>query len=315
MPVCAPALASVLRAPADLAAQTLLTIDAPNHHDAPTLDWEPWLQVMGLNSLRMKSVLRFSHYTRRGERRRGRAGRGHRPMPLLRELMQDGRLVAPFGETAASRRGYFIDTAVRAAGNRDAQDFRALAAGRGGSGPGLEGRHHGAVWQERQWASRLTSLAAPSARTMKKFVVLAVLGLVNTVTAYAQYDMDVYESDRRYCASGRSGLDFNSCMRRLQYDRERHYRRTTAIVPNGASHRRPSPNGSRRPLRPNGNRHRPPRQWQPAPEKPRLSDMQQRALDNCALLATAGAAPLPRHGHVDRPLSAHRAQRPMPGQR
>ena len=44
-------------------------------------------------------------------------------MPLLRELVRDGRLVAPFGEGAASRRGYFIETSRRAAGNADAQDF------------------------------------------------------------------------------------------------------------------------------------------------------------------------------------------------
>ena len=36
-------------------------------------------------------------------------------LPLLRELLRDGRLVAPFGEGAASRRGYFIETSRRAA--------------------------------------------------------------------------------------------------------------------------------------------------------------------------------------------------------
>jgi len=44
-------------------------------------------------------------------------------LPLLRELVQTGQLVAPFSEGAASRRGYFIETSRRAAGNPDAQDF------------------------------------------------------------------------------------------------------------------------------------------------------------------------------------------------
>jgi hypothetical protein len=118
---------------------------------------------------------------------------------------------------------------------------------------------------------------------MKKLVVLAVLGLVNTVTAYAQNDMDVYESDRRYCASGRSGLDFNSCMRRLQYDRERRYRPDNGD--RGEWGQPPPPQWQPAPPPPQWQPAPPPRQWQPAPEKPRLSDMQQRALDNCALLA------------------------------
>jgi len=44
-------------------------------------------------------------------------------LPLLRELMRDDRLVAPLGEGASSQRGYFIEAATRAAGNRDAHDF------------------------------------------------------------------------------------------------------------------------------------------------------------------------------------------------
>lgn len=43
-------------------------------------------------------------------------------LPLLAELLRDGRLVAPFSG-AASRFGYFVNVAPRSAGNADAQDF------------------------------------------------------------------------------------------------------------------------------------------------------------------------------------------------
>ena len=123
MPLCAPQVAAVLRAPGDLVEQTLLTMDAPDHNEAPTVDWEPWLEVMGLTDLRMKNTLRFTLYTDAVAAAVAGQGVVIGRMPLLRELVESGRLVAPFGEGAASRRGYFIDTSRRAAANPDAQDF------------------------------------------------------------------------------------------------------------------------------------------------------------------------------------------------
>jgi hypothetical protein len=118
---------------------------------------------------------------------------------------------------------------------------------------------------------------------MKKLLVLAVLGLVHAASALAQSNMDVYESDRRYCASGRSGMNFNSCMRRLQYDREQRYRDYRGRPDDWAEPQQPR---WQAPPPSSGWGEPPPRQYQqPVPEKPRLSDMQQRALDNCALLA------------------------------
>lgn len=115
---------------------------------------------------------------------------------------------------------------------------------------------------------------------MKKLVLLAFLGVVNTLPAFAQRDIDVYESDRRYCASGRSGVDFNSCMWRLQNDRRRHERR---------EYYEPRPQWGEPPPR-----YAVP-EWQPDPyaprweaprerERPRLSDMQKLALQNCNVL-------------------------------
>jgi DNA-binding transcriptional LysR family regulator len=123
MPLCAPQVAASLRVPGDLVEQTLLTVDLPDHAEAPTTDWEPWFEVMGLTDLRMKNTLRFSQYADAVSAAVAGQGVVIGRLPLLRELVRNGRLVAPFGEGAASRRGYFIDTSRRAAANPDAQDF------------------------------------------------------------------------------------------------------------------------------------------------------------------------------------------------
>ena len=123
MPLCSPELAKMLREPADLAQLTLLTIDSPDQGKAPFADWEPWLKVMGLTELRMKSTLRFTQYTDAVAAAVAGQGVVIGRLPLLRELVRDRRLVAPLGEGASSQRGYFIESSPRAAGNRDAHDF------------------------------------------------------------------------------------------------------------------------------------------------------------------------------------------------
>ena len=124
MPLCAPQVAASLRQPGDLAEQTLLTLDLPGAGDeALTIDWQPWLEIMNLSGLRMKATLRFSHYTDAVGAAVAGQGVVIGRMPLLAELLRDGRLVAPFGEGASSQRGYFIEAARRAAANPDAQDF------------------------------------------------------------------------------------------------------------------------------------------------------------------------------------------------
>jgi LysR family glycine cleavage system transcriptional activator len=122
MPMCAPAIAAELRTPADLPGQTLLTVDQPMYGETPTADWEPWLQVMGLADLRMKNTLRFTQYPDAVAAAVAGQGVVIGRLPLLRGLVRSGQLVGPFGG-ASSRRGYFVESARRAAGNADAQDF------------------------------------------------------------------------------------------------------------------------------------------------------------------------------------------------
>lgn len=126
LPLCAPALLSAprraLRKPADLAQQTLLAVEMPQGM-ALTMDWEPWLQVMGLPDLRMKNTVRFTQYADAVAAAVAGQGVVIGRLPLLAELLRDKRLVAPFGGGAATRRGYFAMLSPRAAGNADAQDF------------------------------------------------------------------------------------------------------------------------------------------------------------------------------------------------
>lgn len=125
LPVCAPQLlknrALPLKNPADLANHTLLATDMPQGQ-ALTIDWEPWFKVMGLPEIRMKNTLRFSQYSDVVAAALAGQGVAIGRLPLLGEMLQNGMLVAPFSG-AASRFGYFMNVAPRAAGNADAQDF------------------------------------------------------------------------------------------------------------------------------------------------------------------------------------------------
>ncbi|MFC5497559.1 LysR substrate-binding domain-containing protein [Caenimonas terrae] len=126
VPVCSPGLArggaAPLARPADLAGHTLLTVEMPQGM-APTVDWEPWLQALGLGDLRMKNMLRFTHYSDAIAAAVAGQGVAIGRLPLLAELLGDGRLVTPFGGGAASERGYFVMLTPRGAENPDAQDF------------------------------------------------------------------------------------------------------------------------------------------------------------------------------------------------
>jgi LysR family glycine cleavage system transcriptional activator len=77
---------------------------------------------MGLPELHMKNTLRFSQYSDVVAAAVAGQGVAIGRLPLLAELLREGRLVAPFSG-AASRFGYFVNIAPRSAGNNDAQDF------------------------------------------------------------------------------------------------------------------------------------------------------------------------------------------------
>jgi DNA-binding transcriptional LysR family regulator len=130
LPVCAPSLlknsANPLRTPADLAKHTLLAVDNPGNYpiDTPlTVEWEPWLKVMGLHEVRTKNTLRFTSYTDSISAAVAGQGVAIGRFPLLDDMLRDKRLVTPFKGAAASQRGYYLAMGKRAAINPDAQDF------------------------------------------------------------------------------------------------------------------------------------------------------------------------------------------------
>lgn len=122
VPVCAPQLAREgphpLKTPADLAHHTLLAVDGW----AVNADWSPWFEIMGLTEIPMKNTLRLSQYADAVAAAVAGQGVVIGRLPLLGELLREGRLVAPF-EAAASRRAYYVTTSPRAADNADAHDF------------------------------------------------------------------------------------------------------------------------------------------------------------------------------------------------
>jgi LysR family glycine cleavage system transcriptional activator len=124
-PMCAPALlrdpARPLNTPRDLERHTLLTVEMA---DAPlTADWEPWLQLMGLEGVRMAHTMRFTQYSEAVAAAVAGQGLVIGRLPLLAELVRQKQLVTPFRTPAASSRGYYVVLAPHAAHNPDAQAF------------------------------------------------------------------------------------------------------------------------------------------------------------------------------------------------
>lgn len=103
---------------------------------------------------------------------------------------------------------------------------------------------------------------------------LSLAGLATTFPAAAQRNNNdaAFESDRRFCASGRSGMDFNTCMRQMQSQRSGWNNNDNRGNNNGRGNN-------------DGWQNAPSPGWRAPPSSlPRLSDMQKRALDNCVLL-------------------------------
>lgn len=119
-PVCAPALTRdrrrPLRTPADLHRHTLLQVAVPPGSGVP-LEWEPWLQAVGLGKIEPAATLTFNNYDSAIAAALEAQGVALGRRPLINALLKKRALVAPFKSEIASARGYYLVVEPRA-GNK-----------------------------------------------------------------------------------------------------------------------------------------------------------------------------------------------------
>ena len=111
LPVCSPALLKdrtrPLKSPQDLRHHVLLHYDEP-HRPTPWLTWNVWLENAGVPDLVPAESLRFNHYDQTIGAALGGQGVALGRRPLVKKLLADGALVAPFPLGSVTDRAYFI---------------------------------------------------------------------------------------------------------------------------------------------------------------------------------------------------------------
>lgn len=118
LPVCSPALLrrgrEPLAAPADLAHHTLLQV-APSGGAGMPVEWETWLQAMGLPAVQPQARLTFSNYNETIAAAVAGQGVALGRRPLIDALLRKRQLVVPFGQAAETARVYTLVLAPGAA--------------------------------------------------------------------------------------------------------------------------------------------------------------------------------------------------------
>jgi LysR family transcriptional regulator, glycine cleavage system transcriptional activator len=127
LPVCSPKLlrdpARPLKVPEDLRHHVLMYLDSGPGADMQ--DWPMWLRAMKLEGLRPASVLHFSQFDQLIHAAVSGQGIALGRSPLLKALLRDRRLVAPFKKTVASPRSYYLVRSAAAERKPEAQEFAA----------------------------------------------------------------------------------------------------------------------------------------------------------------------------------------------
>ena len=126
LPVCSPALlrdrTRPLKSPQDLRHHVLLHFDEP-HRPTPWLTWNVWLETAGVPDLVPADSLRFNHYDQTIGAALGGQGVALGRRPLVKKLLADRALVAPFPLGSVTDRAYFIVRTPATAGRPDVTHF------------------------------------------------------------------------------------------------------------------------------------------------------------------------------------------------
>jgi DNA-binding transcriptional LysR family regulator len=91
----------------------------------PWMTWPHWLEAAGAEGLVPRGALRFSQYDQTIHAAIDGQGVALGTSPLVRQLIRQGRLIAPLAKKFESSRAYFLVTSANAAGRPDVQDFAA----------------------------------------------------------------------------------------------------------------------------------------------------------------------------------------------
>jgi len=125
LPVCSPKAvtrAAPLARPEDLRHHLLLHYERPEGI-TPWLSWTVWLEVMQLQALKPAGSLRFSQYDQTIQAAIDGQGIALGTSPLVRQLIRQGKLVAPLAKKFESLRAYYLLTSADAAARPEVTAF------------------------------------------------------------------------------------------------------------------------------------------------------------------------------------------------
>jgi DNA-binding transcriptional LysR family regulator len=140
--VCSPALLRdkkrPLKRPKDLAHHTLLHFEYVGA-ETMYMDWGTWLTALGIGGLKSAGALHFSQYEQMIQAAISGQGVALGRQPLVSDLIESGALVAPFKQTLAGSRAYFIIESRLSVGKPHVREFAQWLLSEAGRNAGQTG--------------------------------------------------------------------------------------------------------------------------------------------------------------------------------